>query len=594
MSDTSPGSDRPGTESGFARRRALVIGGGGSAGNAWLIGVLAGLAEGGVDLTDADLVVGTSAGATTAAQLTARTPAELLTEVLAAPGGSGRTGVPGGSRPSGGPGGRPTRPAVDHFARTTRVIAEASDADDMRRRMGSSALGLEVDPQHGARWRQVVATRLGTADWPAHDLLVTAVDARTGAPVVLDRDSGVDLVDAVAASCSSAHPYPVGERRYLDGGYRRNENADLAAGSERVVVLSPLGGRTRHPLEWRMQLAAQVEDLEAGGSRVGTVLPDAASLAAFGDDLMDPATRVPAARAGHAQGLSAANDLAALWGWAVPGRPARPFADDGDEPVEEGARGGLGGRLGQVRRLPQHREVEALGGEPRGVPAGQPFGAGLGVELDAPRALADPEGLVRAGVGLGQVHGVRRQRDDLVAMVLDGREDRRQPPEQRVVLGRGQPPDAYRTVLRSPRVGDDRAARDVREELGTEADAEQRDAVGHRGPGQRALGRQPRRPLVGIRHDAAPQEEDAVVPGRGVGDVGAVDDLEPDARLLEPAGEAGRAAVRVVAHREDDRCGRVRPRHRPPPRPGRPRGAARASASPGSRARRGPAPRGRR
>ena len=52
------------------QRRALVLGGGGITGIAWEIGVLAGLAEAGVDLTGADLVVGTSAGSVVGAQLT--------------------------------------------------------------------------------------------------------------------------------------------------------------------------------------------------------------------------------------------------------------------------------------------------------------------------------------------------------------------------------------------------------------------------------------------------------------------------------------------------------------------------------------------
>src|SRR5881275_2706495 len=58
--------------------RALVLGGGGSAGNAWLIGVIAGLFDAGLDVTEADLIIGTSAGSTAAAQITSATPAELL------------------------------------------------------------------------------------------------------------------------------------------------------------------------------------------------------------------------------------------------------------------------------------------------------------------------------------------------------------------------------------------------------------------------------------------------------------------------------------------------------------------------------------
>ena len=45
-----------------AGERALVLHGGGSAGNAWEIGVIAGLFDAGLDVTEADLIIGTSAG----------------------------------------------------------------------------------------------------------------------------------------------------------------------------------------------------------------------------------------------------------------------------------------------------------------------------------------------------------------------------------------------------------------------------------------------------------------------------------------------------------------------------------------------------
>jgi NTE family protein len=145
-------------------------------------------------------------------------------------------------------------------------------------------------------------------------VLITAVDARTGEPVVFDRHSGVDLVDAVAASTSSGLPYRIGDGRFIDGGYRRSsENADLAAGYGRVLVLSPLGGRTRAPLEWGMDLATQASELRAAGSRVETVLPDSNSRNAFGNNMMDLSTRVPAARAGYDQGKALAQQLAELW-----------------------------------------------------------------------------------------------------------------------------------------------------------------------------------------------------------------------------------------------------------------------------------------
>jgi NTE family protein len=123
-------------------------------------------------------------------------------------------------------------------------------------------------------------------------------------------------VDAVAASCANGFgvpPYRIGDHRYIDGGYRRNENADLAAGYRRVLVLSPFGGRSRHPLEWGMQLAAQAGELRARGSNVETIFPDGNSLNAFGASMMDPSTRPPAARAGYDQGRALAGQLTEFW-----------------------------------------------------------------------------------------------------------------------------------------------------------------------------------------------------------------------------------------------------------------------------------------
>ena len=145
-------------------------------------------------------------------------------------------------------------------------------------------------------------------------MYITAVDAHTGEPVVFDRHSGVDLADAVAASCASGLPYSIGDRRYIDGGYRSNaENADLAAGYGRVLVLSPFGGRARTPLEWGMQLAAQVDELRARGSRVETIFPDSTSEHMFGANAMDLSLRPPAARAGYDQGRALAEQLTGFW-----------------------------------------------------------------------------------------------------------------------------------------------------------------------------------------------------------------------------------------------------------------------------------------
>ena len=285
----------------------MVLGGGGSTGNAWLIGVVAGLFDAGLDVTTADLTIGTSAGSTAAAQLAGASPAELLAAILAAT-PRPRTGPVGSDR------GR--APVTDHLERTRKIIASAEDAADMRRRMGAAALDREAasDGSWQAQWRATVASRLPSQRWPQRAVRITAVDAQTGEGVVFDRDSGVDLADAVAASCSSGLPYRIGDDRYIDGGYRSNaENADLAAGCARVLVLSPLGGRTLTPPEWGLQLARQVDELRARGSKVETILPDGSSEHMFGANAMDLSLRPAAARAGHEQGKALAEPLTAFW-----------------------------------------------------------------------------------------------------------------------------------------------------------------------------------------------------------------------------------------------------------------------------------------
>jgi NTE family protein len=293
--------------------RALVLGGGGSTGNAWDIGVIAGLFDAGLDVTDADLIIGTSAGSTAAAQITGATPMEVFAAIRDA-----------ASPPLTGPAGSDRRrasigPVTNHLERIDAIIAASDDAADMRRRLGAAALEMDAasDGSWQARWRATVAARLPGQHWPEQTVLITAVDAHTGEPVVFDRHSGVDLVDAVAASCSNGFgvpPYRIGSSRYLDGGYRSNaENADLATGYRRVLVLSPFGGRSLQPRNWGMHLATQVDELRVRGSRVETVFPALDSEHMFGANAMDLSLRPAAARAGYDQGRARAEHLTEFW-----------------------------------------------------------------------------------------------------------------------------------------------------------------------------------------------------------------------------------------------------------------------------------------
>jgi NTE family protein len=279
--------------------RALVLGGGGIAGIAWETGVLAGLAEQGVDVTGADVVIGTSAGSAVAAQLTSGTPVE---ELLA------RQVDPAAQYPEL----TPTMDVQWMLEEYGKIFTTAADAADMRRRLGAVALAAETVSE--AARRDVVAGRLPVPDWPDRDLRIVAVDTADGEPVVFDRTSGVELVDAVAASCSVPGVWPsvtIGDRRYMDGGMRSGENADFATGFDRVLVL--VVQEFEVPKEWGVHLDAQIGRLTAAGSVVEVIRADEASLLAFTDNLLDPATRTPSGLAGLAQGRAEAARVAKFW-----------------------------------------------------------------------------------------------------------------------------------------------------------------------------------------------------------------------------------------------------------------------------------------
>jgi NTE family protein len=277
--------------------RALVLGGGGVAGIAWETGVLAGLADEGIDVTGADLIIGTSAGASVAAQVTSGVGLDALFERQVAP-----------------PAGAEELMAVLDEAAMAELFgsAVASSRSPLELRAALGRKALEVDTIPEARRREVIAGRLPNHDWPAQQIRLVAVDAVTGQERVFGNDSGVELVDAVAASCAVPGVWPpttIDGRAYIDGGVRTIANADLAEGHDPVLVLAPL---EELPGVADPEVLTRVERMQAS-ARVLVIRPDDASLAAIGANPLDPATRQPAAQAGRAQGHAVAPAVKDLW-----------------------------------------------------------------------------------------------------------------------------------------------------------------------------------------------------------------------------------------------------------------------------------------
>ncbi len=274
--------------------RALVLGGGGVTGVAWETGLLLGLAAAGLDLSQADLFVGTSAGSVVAAQLTSgRSIVDLYAAQVAA--ASGEIAA------------RMSRSALLRFL---LAMAWPGDPQRARARLGHAALRARTVPE--AARREVIARRLPNHDWPEQRrLLITSVNAETGAAVVFDRDSGVSLVDAIAASCAVPLVWPpmtINGHRYIDGGVRSVANIDLAKGCDRVVVLAPTTAAFRRA----DRPAAQVAAL-GPGVRAVIVSPDATSRAAIGPNVLDPARRALSAQAGRAQAADMADQVHKVW-----------------------------------------------------------------------------------------------------------------------------------------------------------------------------------------------------------------------------------------------------------------------------------------
>jgi len=272
-----------------------VLGSGGVTGIAWEIGILAGLADQGVDLTDADLVVGTSAGSVVGVDVRSGVSLADLLAVQTRPHEANEIYAKMG---------------LSVLAKYIRAMVLSRKPEVARMRVGALALKTKTESEQSRR--KVIESRLPAFEWPAGRLQITAVDALTGDLVIFDAASGVRLLDAVGASCAVPGIWPpvtINGRRYIDGGIRSAANADLATGCGSVVVIAPLAagfGAIASP-------ASQAAKLAQSGARVIVVKPDKPALRAIGRNVLDPTRRPPAARAGYAQAASVAAEVKAVW-----------------------------------------------------------------------------------------------------------------------------------------------------------------------------------------------------------------------------------------------------------------------------------------
>jgi NTE family protein len=294
-------------------KRALVLGSGGPVGIVWETGLLAGLAQAGVDLSDADLIVGTSAGAIVGAHIAmGKAPGELAASILSesAPLASVLSHLSL----------LPDPDFTNFIDKMAEAISGKRPAREVRVEIGKWALRTETISE------EIFIAALGYIlnefvddHWPDRNFACTAVDALSGEFVVWNKETGTSIKRAIASSCSVPGFFPpitINGRRFMDGGTHSATNADLAKGYDTAVVLAVSGtaGDPEMAAQFRRQLDNELVLLRESGTRVELVVPNASSIRAFGPSLMDPRNAAAAAEAGLAQANLEAATLRGTWG----------------------------------------------------------------------------------------------------------------------------------------------------------------------------------------------------------------------------------------------------------------------------------------
>jgi NTE family protein len=299
-------------------KRALVLGGGGPVGIAWEAGVIRGLAEGGVDLTLVEHVIGTSAGAFIGARVAlGHTPADIAApyegEASSAEGQRSSSTKSSDGSASSSTKSPSASPETANLAFLFQKIQDAARAGrssaEIARELGAYALDAEPmdEEEFVARFTPTLGAD-GVGAWPSRSYVCTAFDAHDGAFKIWDAAAGADLTRAVASSCAVPGVFPaitIGGRRYFDGGVLSTTNAHLARGCDVVFVLAVTEVLMRYAdmtREKKTPLQREIQQLREGGARVEVIALDTDALQAVGPNLMDRSRQALAMREGMRQG----------------------------------------------------------------------------------------------------------------------------------------------------------------------------------------------------------------------------------------------------------------------------------------------------
>ena len=294
------------------KERGLALGGGGTPLIAWYAGYCNALKKAGVDLSSADVVVGTSAGSIFGAMLTSGHLWRLVDE-------------------------------IDLFADFPKLLAEMMpalkfNASQLRaqraeltvrdgsfasiQRIGKAAMA-SFNPDGVADHYKVVKKLLTASAWPSDGMFTTAIDCFSGQRIVLSKADNVPINIACAASSSApgqVGPTFIKDRLCMDGGMSQSStHSDVIAGVKRAIVIS-LGDGTINEQKQGLRLSSlpntinqEVEDLEGGGTKTKHIVVGLPPGLSKVENLLDPKWIAPYLKYGNDRGIADIAMMKEFW-----------------------------------------------------------------------------------------------------------------------------------------------------------------------------------------------------------------------------------------------------------------------------------------
>ncbi|MFY9231592.1 MAG: patatin-like phospholipase family protein [Candidatus Nanopelagicales bacterium] len=296
---------------GTGASRAVAFGGGGEWFIAWMLGYAHGLRDAGIDLAQADVAIGTSAGSVVGAAIKAG-KLDALTTAFTELGANPQKAATSLPIPLGSP----------SQERAHRVMSSTTEVTtETLQEIGRAAMAAHNGPP--ADYIAFLNSLLGLDSWPAGQF-TTATDCYTAEPLIVGPDSGIDIATACAASSSlpgDMGPTWLGDRLVMDGGVSHSSmHAPMLSGATFVLILGMLDFKTNPPKKVNPAFGLSERTAPGTAEREAQALRDAGSTVHVAianpdpdTDFMDPATIPAALSAGRERGAADAPLIAPHW-----------------------------------------------------------------------------------------------------------------------------------------------------------------------------------------------------------------------------------------------------------------------------------------